>query len=380
MVIIKNYKVAFTEENFLGKGSFSEVYKANYIGEDNKYLKKGSIVAIKKIKLDSIDTKTLSILQDEISIMDMIKENPNRNIVECYDIIEDGNHLYIILEYCDSGDLKTILKKPMREIYAQFYFSQLANGLKYLDENNIMHRDIKPKNILLTNNRKDLKIADFGFARKMENTDLLDTICGSPLYMAPEIMGNKNYNKQTDLWSIGMILYEILFGFHPFNKCKTIPELKNSMDYDEIEIPPKNTLNKNLSDDCIDLLKSLLQKNVKNRMTWEQFFKHPWINYFKNLEGNKISNLIDDENDSKNSFSSPRVRIIDDYFGESTKNNRKNKGYEYEDEDEEKNKDKEDDDFVFDIEINDNNFKEIIDNSSLLDKINDSSHKYNIIS
>lgn len=165
------------------------------------------------------------------------------------------------MEYCDSGDLRTYLKKPIKEKWCQFFFCQLANGLKYLDKYNILHRDIKPKNILLTNKKKVLKIADFGFAKKQsKNIKLHETICGSPLYMAPEIMENNKYNNQTDLWSIGMILYEMLYGFHPYESCKNIRQLLSMIDHGIIEIPPKNTQNKNISIECLDLLQKLLQK------------------------------------------------------------------------------------------------------------------------
>ena len=225
--------------------------------------------------------KAKSILQDEVSVMEMIKKNPHPNIVGCYDIINMPYETLLILEYCDSGDLKSILKKPIKEKFAQFYFCQLANGLKYLSYNNIIHRDIKPKNILLTDNRKILKIADFGFATNFKNQSLHETICGSPLYMAPEIMNNNMYNNQTDLWSIGMILYEMLFGVHPYNECHTIPELKDTITNTDIEIPPINTKNKSISEDCLNLLKQLLQKKVQCRITWDDFFEDPWVKSYQ---------------------------------------------------------------------------------------------------
>jgi serine/threonine-protein kinase ULK/ATG1 len=188
------------------------------------------------------------------------------------------------MEYCDSGDMRGILKKPIKEKYAQFYFSQLANGLRYLYNNNIVHRDIKPRNILLTSNRRVLKIADFGFARQVaQENHMYQTVCGSPLYMAPEIIKKSDYNNQTDLWSLGMILFEILYGFHPFHNCKSIPELKSVISNEEIIIPPVDTRNE-VSEECLDFLRKLLQKDVLHRFTWEQFFDHPWV---RSLEDDK---------------------------------------------------------------------------------------------
>lgn len=278
---IGDYQFIRSRQSELGRGSFSTVYLGEYTGPTTWALDHKQKVAIKIIKTNNMTPKAKSILEDEVSVMDMIKKNPHPNIVGCYDIINSPYETLLILEYCDSGDLKSILKKPIKEKFAQFYFCQLANGLKYLSQHNIIHRDIKPRNILLTDNRKILKIADFGFATNFKNQSLHETICGSPLYMAPEIMNNNMYNNQTDLWSIGMILYEMLFGTHPYNECHTFPELKDTITNTDIEIPPVNTKNKLISDECINLLKQLLQKNVQNRITWNDFFEDPWVKSYQ---------------------------------------------------------------------------------------------------
>jgi len=278
---IGDYQFIRSRDTELGRGSFSIVYLGIYTGPTTWTMEENQKVAIKIIKTNNMTPKAKSILQDEVSVMEMIKKNPHPNIVGCYDIINMPYETLLILEYCDSGDLKSILKKPIKEKFAQFYFCQLANGLKYLSYNNIIHRDIKPKNILLTDNRKILKIADFGFATNFKNQSLHETICGSPLYMAPEIMNNNMYNNQTDLWSIGMILYEMLFGVHPYNECHTIPELKDTITNTDIEIPPINTKNKSISEDCLNLLKQLLQKKVQCRITWDDFFEDPWVKSYQ---------------------------------------------------------------------------------------------------
>lgn len=290
MLKIGDFELNKNKENFLGRGSFSEVYKGIYIGINTKYIKYKDHVAIKIINTHKMNYKSLEIIEDEINIMNMIKYNPHPNIVECYDVIRKQNSIYIIMEFCDSGDLRTLLRKPIKELYTQFFFSQLVNGLKFLDKHNIVHRDIKPRNILLTNQRRVLKIADFGFAKRSNEASLYDTICGSPMYMAPEIMNKNKYNKQTDLWSIGIMLYEMLFGFHPYKSCKSYNEIKSKNNENvEIEIPPKNTKNK-ISNECKSLLTKLLQKDAKKRITWKDFFNHPWLNIYQYIipkTGNK---------------------------------------------------------------------------------------------
>ena len=282
MPVIGNYEFKMDNEHLLGKGSFSYVYKGKCINNNND-------VAVKIINLENMTVKARSIINDEAEIMESIKYNPHPNIVECYDVLFENDTVYIIMEYCDSGNLGSIIKKPIKEEYVQFYFSQLANGLKYLYDNNIIHRDIKPRNILLTNSRRVLKIADFGFAKKTINNSLYETMCGSPMYMAPEIMGKQNYNKQTDLWSIGMILYEMLYGYHPYRSCKSLPEIKDAIGNNSLEIPPADNKNKDVSLECLNLLRKLLQKDVGNRITWDDFFHHPWINKYQyiNIKTNK---------------------------------------------------------------------------------------------
>jgi serine/threonine-protein kinase ULK/ATG1 len=278
---MENYEFTKDKQSELGKGSFSTVYLGTYKGYNNTLITYGTKVAIKIIKTQNIPTKAKEILQEELNIMELIKYDPHPNIVRCYDVIMGDTESYIVMEYCDSGDLRGILKKPIKEKYAQFYFCQLANGLKYLDKHSIIHRDIKPKNILLTNSRRVLKIADFGFAKKVINQSLHETFCGSPLYMAPEIMNNNLYNNQIDLWSVGLILYEMLYGFHPFGTCKTIPELRSTVGKNAIEIPPPGTKNDNVSENCIQLLKKLLQKQATQRINWDEFFNNPWIKTFQ---------------------------------------------------------------------------------------------------
>lgn len=291
MESIGSYTMTREKSSELGRGSFSIVYIGiNYLDQD--YIKKGDKVAIKVIKTRNLTQKAIDILEDEISIMNLIKRNPHPNIVHCYDVIRSQSEVFIIMEYCDSGDLMSIIKRPIKEKYAQFYFCQLANGLEFLDTHNIIHRDIKPKNILLTNNRRVLKIADFGLAKRISDMSLHETICGSPLYMAPEIMNNNPYNNQTDLWSIGMILYEMLYGTHPFEKCKSIPELKDQLIKTQIQIPPLDTPNKDVSQLCISLLKKLLQKKVTQRINWDDFFKHPWVMNYQYTQQNEYENKL----------------------------------------------------------------------------------------
>lgn len=291
-----------TDINKLGKGGFSEVYGGIYVGYSKDNINKGDKVAIKILTKEKNKQKYVD---NEINIINILRKNPHYNIVNFYDIIKKDDTVYIIMEYCDSHDLIHYTGNPIMEQYVQFYFCQLANGLKHLNKLNIYHRDIKPRNLLLTENKKILKIADFGLAKinedvnyQTQSNSLFDTICGSPMHMAPEIRKDRLYGFKTDLWSIGIILYELLYGFHPFGNCKTIEQLQNMVETTIIKIPPEPSLNKNknVSSECLLLLKGLLQTNAYNRLTWNDFFSHEWITKYDDILSEKNNDIVNNSN------------------------------------------------------------------------------------
>jgi len=250
----------------LGEGTFSKVY-TGYRQE---------LVAVKKILLEKME-KHRSNLDDEIRIMRRLK---HENIVNLLDVIHHNEQIYLILEHCKDGDFKRFLRKrPMREKHAQMYLKQLMEGLRYLKSQGVMHRDLKPQNLLLTNDFKTLKIADFGFAKTVSSeASLAETMCGTPFYMSPEIMHGKKYDSQADLWSVGIIMYELFYGTHPYGDAVGHYELRDRIDTKSIVYPKFPTETKNeISDEGLSLLKALLQKDPIFRITWEAFFTHIWF-------------------------------------------------------------------------------------------------------
>lgn len=297
---VGNYTIYKNYKNKLGKGSYSAVYKGQYIGVTNDYLTNGDTVAIKIINTYNLSFGDYEITNNEVKIMNILKLNPHPNVVKCLDTIQTQKNTYIIMELCDCGDLLTIMNKPIDEKFVRAYFGQLISGLKFLHGYKLIHRDIKPKNILLTNNKKILKIADFGFATIVKTSLLKDKICGSPLYMAPEIMNNDIYNDQADLWSVGIILYEMIYGIHPYNHCRSFGELKEEINVTTIKIPPENSININVSNECIIILKKLLQKNMNLRITWSEFFENTWTNV-PNVNDVNFDELMDSDDRFSNS-------------------------------------------------------------------------------
>ena len=251
----------------LGKGYESIVYKGYDIECDQN-------VAIKKI---SNTEKTKPKLLNEIEIMEKMN---HKNIIKIYDtIINDNYDFVIILEYCESGTLKDYMKivKKFSENIVKYYIKQLKDALYFLYINNILHRDLKPDNILLKDNYRTLKLADFGLSKILNVSDLTTTICGTPLYMAPEIIIGDYYNNKCDLWSTGCIIYQMLYEKTPFEQAHSFTELQNLIDNTIINYPIDNPITKN----CSKLLESLLEKNIKKRIKWCDFFEHKW---FSNLE------------------------------------------------------------------------------------------------
>ena len=250
-------------KNQIGRGAFSTIYK----GYDNK----GNVFAIKEVSIAG-KKKVEENVKKELNIL---KRLNHTNIVQIHDYFFDNKNkiIYIIMDYFKNGDFSNFIKgKVLKEIFAKKYMSQLKNGLKYLYENNIMHRDLKPHNILLDDNN-DLKITDFGFARYVKDDMLINTLCGTPIYMAPEIIKHKKYNNKSDLWSLGIIMYEMIFGRLPF-KANNFIQLLKSINKNDICY---NFPNISISSDCETLLKSLLQIDPEERINWNDFFQHSWF-------------------------------------------------------------------------------------------------------
>lgn len=267
----------YVAEKYIGKGSTSKVYQG-------KNVKTGQLVAIKKMDLEAVKNCRY-FFEREINIM---KNIDNPHIIKLYDYIEDleKKKAYLILEFCQYGDLSRFLKnRALKEKHAKNFMHQLADALRFLLGKNIMHRDLKPQNILICENRK-IKITDFGLSRYFDNQNMIDTICGSPLYMSPEIMKNNKYDSKSDLWSVGVILYEMIVGELPFyatNHYQLVKKIHTA----PVIIPD----NAKMSNECRDLISKLLDKNPETRIGWIDFFDHPWMSNRIERMINKVKNI-----------------------------------------------------------------------------------------
>lgn len=284
--IYKNQKI--------GNGNYSNVFLGKCCDNQiiQKYKIKDGLVAVKKITISNLSYKSITKIKDEIKVMQIIKQYPHPNIVSCYDVIDDIDVIYIIMEYCQDGDLNRYLGCQLQEEKVKSYFKQIIEGMEYLYNHNIIHRDIKPKNILLTDNKKTIKICDFGLSKITNGLKRVNTICGSPLYMAPEILNNKEYNYIIDIWSLGIIVYEMLFGYHPLIECKNVEELKYFVNNNKIQIPPNN-VKTDVSIECLNMLTLLLEKSQEYRIKLDQIKNHEWLT---KCSYNKKNELNENEN------------------------------------------------------------------------------------
>ncbi|XP_031669988.1 serine/threonine-protein kinase ULK3 isoform X2 [Oncorhynchus kisutch] len=228
------------------------------------------VVAVKVVGKKTLNKVSMENLLTEIEILKTVR---HPHIVQLKDFQWDSENIYLILEWCSGGDLSRFIhsRRLLPERVARLFLQQIACALQFLHNHNISHLDLKPQNILL--NGSVLKLADFGFASYMSPWDEQSALRGSPLYMAPEMVCRRQYDSRVDLWSVGVILYETLFGRAPF-ASRSYAELEEKIRSDKpIELPAGARVSRN----CRDLLLRLLDRDPDTRLTFTQFFSHPWV-------------------------------------------------------------------------------------------------------
>jgi serine/threonine protein kinase len=248
----------------LGKGAFGRVILGVHVLTGLK-------VAIKLIEKSYMqeERRRRKVFQ-EILAMRSIR---SPYILPLYEVFESTNHLLMVIEYAPGGDLLHYVKHKgkLSEAEAAYFLRQLVEGLKACHARSIIHRDVKLDNILLDSTKTKVKLCDFGVCRVLKKGELINEHCGTPAYLAPEIIANVDYDGYCiDLWSLGVTLYAMVTGTLPF-KAKTLPDLQKVILKGSYDLPS------HLSPQCCSLLRGLLMLVPRLRLTLDQVLEHPWV-------------------------------------------------------------------------------------------------------
>ncbi|CAB1440624.1 unnamed protein product [Pleuronectes platessa] len=260
----ENIQDVFDIMDELGTGAFSEVYMV-------KEKKTGKMFAMKCVKKNQKQDLNL---ENEIAVLRRIKHD---NVVGMEDFYESQTHFYLIMELVSGGELfdRILDRGVYSEKDASRVIQQVLQAVSYLHQNAVVHRDLKPENILFYSPEENSKvmISDFGLSKMVDN-DIMSTACGTPGYVAPEVLAQKPYSKAVDCWSIGVITYILLCGYPPFyEESETRLFSKIMKAQYEFDSPFWD----DISESAKDFIRNMMQKNPSMRFSTDQALRHPWI-------------------------------------------------------------------------------------------------------
>ena len=304
---IKDYEI----EKELGKGTYGYIYLVTKISSGIK-----NYYVIKQMNLEGLSIEEKKSFKNEATILSKIK---SEFVVKFIESFEENNFFNIVIEYCEGGDLEQFLSKrkkiPLNDNLIWKLFIQIVIGLSEIHKMNILHRDIKTKNIFLTKNN-DIKIGDFGISKQLYRFHFAKTVIGTPYYLSPEICKGKLYNEKSDIWALGCVFYELCTFTHPFESKNRASLIKKILE--ENPKPISTTFDNNFD----RIVKQLLQKETKKRPSCKIILNQPYVmkkaielklyNKYQKLFGFNINNHIKNEiSNKKNSMK--KNLTIDDY-------------------------------------------------------------------
>jgi serine/threonine-protein kinase ULK/ATG1 len=283
----KDYKEYYEIIEPIDSGAYGHVYK----GRDKvtKELRAIKVISLGKIEDNLLSQYEANEIEEQLNlcINGFIEEynnmkicsNNNNNSVKCYEYFNNKDNFVIIMELCDQNLSKLLNQRfinekegfNIEEIYE--IMNQLNNTFKIMRENNIIHRDLKLENILIKYNDKEhkkytIKLSDYGCSKRLKSLSMnCNTYLGTLVYMAPEILKREEYNSKCDLWSIGIIIYRLIYGKSPYSGENENALIKNIDKYGNKIIKVENK-------ELEDLIKKLLEKESSKRIDWDKYFNH----------------------------------------------------------------------------------------------------------
>jgi len=265
----KRFEELYRLKGVLGTGAFSTVRVGYHRSNKEK------TYAVKCVNRKKLTAEDEAALLDEVAIL---KEMKHMHIIRLYDFFKESSTYYLVMEEMDGGELfdRIVAKAYYNEKEARDTCMIVLEAVRYMHENNVAHRDLKPENLLLVSKSDDseVKIADFGFAKKVYAECTLSTQCGTPGYVAPEILQGDKYDQRADMWSVGVILYILLGGYPPFIE-NTQRELFRKIKRGDYEFHEEywGTVSK----DARELIRSLLTVKPSDRLSADEALENKWI-------------------------------------------------------------------------------------------------------
>ncbi|KAK7290395.1 hypothetical protein RIF29_04791 [Crotalaria pallida] len=281
-ILMQKYELG----RFLGQGNFAKVYHS-------RNLKTGQSVAIKVLNKEMvIKVGMTEQIKREIAIMHRLR---HPNVVQLHEVMASKTKIYFVMDVVKGGELfDKVSKGKLKEEVARKYFQHLIDAVDYCHSRGVYHRDLKPENLLLDENG-DLKVSDFGLSALFESRKidgLLHTTCGTPAYVAPEVIKKKGYDgAKADIWSCGVILYVLLAGYLPFND-KNLMQMYRKIIKGDFKCPPW------FQADARRLLRRILDPNPKTRITIDKIMESSWFRKgYKKIEASQIPPFSPRDND-----------------------------------------------------------------------------------
>jgi len=259
----------YTISKTLGKGSFATTKLATSTADK-------SLWAAKVLSKRTMQADDIKAFQQEIKIL---KTLDHPNVCWTREIFEDRNNYFVVCELMTGGELfdRIVEKEYYTEKEAAVCVADICKALVYCHDRNIVHRDLKPENIMYANMKPDspVKVVDFGLSTTAAHGDAtMKTACGTPEYVAPEVISKKPYTNKCDMWSVGVIMYILLCGYPPFGE-ENSKILYRKIRAADIDFPPEDW--QSISKDAYDLVNSLIVVDISKRLSAKQVLEHKWM-------------------------------------------------------------------------------------------------------